>query len=267
MRAHHSAGVTAEFDTEAEAFRFDYRLLRCCSPDSIDVYADGVPVDVRPLAELPAEGTFEGLLPAGRKRVTVYFPLDSQIVLNNLAVDGSWKNVRHPKKVLWLGDSITQGYGPMMAGLSFVNITNRAFRREVLCQGIGGLRYDGGFVTPMEGYAPEKIVVSLGTNGASSPRYREEAVSFYQALAKVYPNVPTLVVTPLWRPNDAGGLTARNAELVREICAAYPNIRVVDGFRLVPHVNVYFKDTVHPNALGTAEYAAKLIKEIRSLKF
>jgi hypothetical protein len=59
----------------------------------------------------------------------------------------------------------------------------------------------------------------------------------------------------------------RFCENVREIAGRYPNVRIVDGFRLVPHLPEYFLDNLHPNALGAETYGRNLADAIRQIGF
>jgi len=54
---------------------------------------------------------------------------------------------------------------------------------------------------------------------------------------------------------------------VKEIAGRYPNVKVIDGLTLVPHLEEYYLDNLHPNLLGTETYAANLVKEIRETGF
>lgn len=68
------------------------------------------------------------------------------------------------EKVLWLGDSITQGYGPLRSSCTYVSVANRILNYDIINQGIGGYIYDKNSLMKMEGYEPDKIIVALGTN-------------------------------------------------------------------------------------------------------
>lgn len=266
IRAHHSAGITLRFRTDAKTLAFDYKLTSRCSADSIDVFADDVPVSMTLLKDMPDDGHIECALPDGDKCVTVYYPLDSQMLVKNLDLDGAWKSARPRTKVLWIGDSITQGYGPLLSGYSYVNIANRRLHWDVTVQGIGGLRYDDRFLTPIEGYKPHKIIVSLGTNGCGAADNIPRAEAFFASLAKLYPGIPTLVITPIWREVGWERILSDNPGVLA-ICAKYPNIQVVDGFTLVPHTLPMFLDGLHPNTLGCTYYGENLAREIRRRKF
>ena len=47
----------------------------------------------------------------------------------------------------------------------------------------------------------------------------------------------------------------------------YKNVKVIDGFRLVPHLPEYFRDNLHPNELGAEVYGRNLAGEIRRIGF
>ena len=59
----------------------------------------------------------------------------------------------------------------------------------------------------------------------------------------------------------------RFCEKVKEIAGRYPNVKVADGFTLVPHLPEYFLDNLHPNALGGEVYGRNLAEALRRLGF
>lgn len=172
-------------------------------------------------------------------------------------------------KVLWLGDSITQGYGPLRSSQTYVCVANRILNYDIINQGIGGYVYDKKSLLKMEGYKPEKLIVALGTNqyGCETMKDIEE---YYPRLFELYgKDIPTLVITPLWRGDNMDGVPTlvKFCDKLKEILAKYPNIKVVDGFKLVPHLPEYFLDNLHPNVLGTEVYGRNLVEKIREVGF
>ena len=121
----------------------------------------------------------------------------------------------------------------------------------------------------MDGYMPDKIIVALGTNqfGCETMKDVEE---YYETLIGLYGDkIPILCVTPLWRGDVPDGLPKLTSfcHQVREIAGQYPNVRIVDGFQLVPHLPEYYLDNLHPNALGAEVYGRNLVEAIRKLGF
>lgn len=225
---------------------------------------DGLISDIRYVKDLPKEGRLTWTLPAGKKDVIIYLPADATALVRDCGIEGSWTPARKNGKTLWLGDSITQGYGPLRSGQTYVSVANRILNYDILNQGIGGYVYDKGSLMRMEGYTPDRIIAALGTNqfGCETMKAVEE---YYETLTGLYGReIPILCVTPLWRGDVLGGLPAlkRFCENVAAIAGQYPNVRVADGFKLVPHLSEYFLDDLHPNALGAEVYGRNLAEEI-----
>lgn len=149
--------------------------------------------------ELPLEGTMSFDLPAGKKNVEIYFPIDTEMYIKNFYIDGEYSSLP-PKScnVLWFGDSITQGAGGFMGGQTYVNIVTCKMNYNSLNQGLGGYRFDTHILLPLPKFQPDKIFVALGTNDWVSG-FEDRAGTFFAQLARLYPNVPVLAITPLWR--------------------------------------------------------------------
>ncbi len=264
-----STAKTLEFNTDAQTVSFDYRIIWEGSQDSFELAVDGLITDIRYVKDLPKEGRLTWTLPAGTKNVILYLPADATVLIRGCRIDGAWTPARKDAKVLWLGDSITQGFGPLRAGQTYVSVANRLLNYDLINQGIGGYVYDKKSLMKMEGYTPDKIIVALGTNqfGCETMKDVEE---YYSTLIGLYgTQVPILCVTPLWRGDVPDGLPTleRFCKNVAAIAGQYPNVRVVDGFRLVPHLPEYFLDNLHPNALGCETYGRNLVGAIRRLGF
>ena len=269
-RSNLSSGCTLEFVTDANKVSFAYKMVANLSQDSIDVYNNGELIKVFPTSSLNSKGGLSFSLPQGKNSVVIYFPIDSEINVKDLELNGKYKSVPKRKPVLWIGDSITQGYGSNLSSYCYVNVANRLLNYEVLNQGIGGYYYDEEIMQKMEGYYPEKIIVSFGTNQFRSADYFDRVKLFYNNLQAIYPNVPTLAILPIWR-GDLGEeackkLYASN-ETLKQIISNYKQVKIVDGFTLVPNVSQVFLDDLHPNALGGKLYGENLVKAIKKLKF
>lgn len=269
-RAVFSSSVTVEFITDAEEIGFSYKIMHVGSKDSLDVYCDGFCVEVKKVEEMENEGRLSFSLPKGKKEVTVYLPCDLQFSLKDFYINGSFRRrIGKRRKVLWIGDSITQGYGTFLTGQTYVNVANRKLKWDILNQGMGGYRYDANILTPMENYSPDRIVVALGVNGHINPDCKIWIQEFYDRLSVIYPNIPTLVITPLWSGHETTVMEelVKTISYIRECAGKYPNIKIVDGFMLVPHSEEFFCDKLHPNALGATLYAERLVENIRALSF
>lgn len=272
-RARFSAGVKIELITDATELS-----LKLCpvdfNPDqsTVDLYIDGVAHSIYYLTESKASKiTFN--MPKGKKKVSIYLPINCEIGVRDLSFNGSYKAVKDKKlKVLAIGDSITQGYGAVYAGASYINVLSRLYGFEVMNQAIGGYRFDEGGVQAIPGYDPDRVLVALGTNYYDAPDlydYEPETVAFFEKLNRLFGDKKTVVVTPVWRNNDTDfERLAWCTSIIKRECAKYENITVVNGFDLIPPINECFMpDKVHPNPYGMLLMADNLNKELKKIKF
>ena len=259
---------TLEMTTDAETISFEYKFTWTGSQDSFELAVDGLITEIRYVKDLPEEGKLEWKLPEGKKDVVIYLPADATVELRRCEIGGAYTPAKKNEKVLWLGDSITQGYGPLRSAMTYVSVANRLLNYDIINQGIGGYIYDKKSLMKMDGYTPDKIIVALGTNqfGCETMKDVEE---YYETLTGLYGETPVLCVTPLWRGDVPDGFPTlkRFCENVKKIAGKYPNVKIVDGFTLVPHLPEYFRDNLHPNELGCETYGRNLVEEIRKLEF
>ncbi len=260
---------TLEMTTEARKVSFEYKIIWEGSQDTFELAVNRLISDIRYVKDLPKEGRLEWELPPGEKEIVIYLPADATVLIRNCEIDGTFTPARKNEKVLWLGDSITQGFGPLRSGQTYVSVANRILNYDIINQGIGGYIYDKKSLMKMDGYTPDKIIVALGTNqfGAETMTDVEE---YYETLTGIYgKQIPILCVSPIWRGDlpDAIPVLVRFCGKVKEIAGRYSNVTVIDGFDLVPHLPEYFLDNLHPNALGAEVYGRNLAEAIRTAGF
>lgn len=265
-----SSAKTIEFKTAARKVSFEYKIIWKCSEDSIELAIDGLATEIAYLKDIDMEGSISWDMPEGEKNVTIYLPSDATILIRNFEIDSTYESIQKNEKVLWLGDSITQGYGPLRSYQTYVSVANRVLNYDILNQGIGGYVYDKNSLMKMEGYNPDKIIVALGTNQYGDENGPQVVREYYETLIGIYGEaIPILVITPLWRGDNLEGVPTleKFCATIREIVGKYKNIKVVDGFKMVPHLEEYYIDNLHPNGLGTEVYGRNLVEEIRRLGF
>lgn len=270
-RSFASNAKTLEFITDADSVSFDYKFVWQGSPDSFELAEDGLITDIRYIKRLDNEGRLSFSLSEGEKHVTIYLPADSTVVIKDLEIstDQMPKIPQKKDRVLWLGDSITQGYGPLRSGMTYVSVANRILNYDIINQGIGAFIYDADSLMELSGYDPDKIIVSLGTN-----QFGDESIEpvrrYYERLIGLYGSkTPILCITPIWR----GDLPSQipkfldYCEQIKHVASSYANVKIVDGLKLVPHLEEYYIDNLHPNCLGTQAYGFNLAKSIESIGF
>ena len=280
---------TIEFITEATKISFDYRFIWLGSPDSFELAVDGMITKIDyvkdilekngrrpketgeglPEWEFPIDGKISWELPEGKKSVVIYLPADATVLVKNFEINADVKKAEKGDKVLWLGDSITQGYGPLRSAMTYVSVANRLLNYDIINQGIGGYIYDKKSLMKMDGYQPEKIIVALGTNQFGSETMTD-VEEYYETLTGIYGNdIPVLCISPVWRGDqpDVYEKFVSFCKKVKEIAGSYKNVTVVDGLKLVPHLSEYYLDGLHPNCLGTENYGRNLVEAVRKTGF
>lgn len=265
-----STGKMIEFISDATQVSFDYKFVWKCSEDSFEISIDGLITEIVYVKDLKEEGSINFSLPEGKKKVAIYLPVDATVLIKNFDINSKFETVSKNEKVLWLGDSITQGYGPLRSSQTYVNVANRILNYDILNQGIGGYIYDKKSLMKMEGYNPDKIIVALGTNQYGDENALKDVEEYYETLLGIYGNeIPIICITPLWRGDSEDGLPTliKFCDGIKNTVSKYKNITVVDGFKLVPHLSEYFLDNLHPNCLGTEVYGRNLVEEIRRINF
>lgn len=267
-RCNASNAKTLEFTTEATKVSFDYKIAWLGSQDSFELCIDGLITEIKYLKYLKEEGKLSFEMPSGVKNVIIYLPADALAVIKNFEINDKFTPAKKGEKVLWLGDSITQGYGPLRSSQTYVSIANRILNYDIINQGIGGYIYDPKVLVEMEGYKPDKIIVSLGTN-----QYGVESMAdiekYYEIITKLYKDIPVLAITPLWRGDNVEGIPTfiKFCDRLKDIIKKYDIVTMVEGWKLVPHLQEYFLDNLHPNQLGCEVYARNLVREIERLKW
>ena len=264
-----STAKTLEFRTSANKLSFDYKIIWKGSPDSFEITVDRLVSGIKYVKDIMDVGTIEWELPEGEKNVVIYLPADATVLIKNFAIDAKIVPAVKGEKVLWLGDSITQGYGPLRSSNTYVSVANRILNYDIINQGIGGYVYDKNSLMKMEGYNPDKIIVALGTN-----QYGDDDMSvveeYYETLIGIYgKEIPILCITPLWRGDSVDGLPVLMdfCEKVRNIAGQHKNVKIVDGMKMIPHFPEYFLDNLHPNCLGCEIYGRNLVDEIKRIGF
>ena len=263
-----STAKTLEFTTTATKCSFDYKLVWIGSPDSVELMVNGRITKIFYIKDMEKEGTLTFEMPEGEKKVVIYLPADATILLKNFEIDAAYAPVQKKERVLWMGDSITQGFGPLRSAHTYVSVANRLLDYEVLNQGIGGYVYDKNVLMQMYDYRPDKIIISMGTNqyGTETMDAIEE---YYEKLKEVYGETPVLCIIPIWRGDSPEGVPTlvKFCQNLKKICEKYSNVTIVEGFELVPHLSEYFLDNLHPNCLGCEVYGRNLVLEIEKAGF
>lgn len=267
-RAKFSTSIYIELETDAREIRFGYKAVCISERDTIDVFIDDELFTCKNGKDMAEDGVLNFSLPQGTKNVKIYFPIDAEIRIKDFRIDGNYRVIEDKRlKALWIGDSITQGYGSSMGGQTYVNIVSGKMHYDSINQGISGFYHHTSILKPLDSFIPDIVFVALGTNEQLDGKVTTRMELFYKKLQELYGDKPIYVITPIWR-GDSEEQTQKTipiGKMLKSICAPYDNIRVIDGDTLVPHVSQCYFDNLHPNAWGYELYANNLIKKLRDL--
>jgi hypothetical protein len=203
----------------------------------------------------------------------IWFPLYRPLSIRRVSVNGEWRKTREKRPVLYaFGDSITQGFIAGKPSFCYVAQLAELLGANMLNQGIGGAMFDPSVLDDLENLAaPDLITVAYGTNDWASnqsyDRIKKQITLFFERLHNLYPDVPTYVLTPIWRIDikepQKGGTFACISQLIRDIAGAYSSTRLIDGIEISPHNTSFYADgSLHPNMAGFSYIASRLFKVI-----
>ena len=273
-RAETTTGVRLDFYTNSNELE-----LSAYGGNRFELHLNGLYVASLPMQTLWEEGktAFFDLTPYqknGACRVTVIFPSHAVGVLDGICLsDGSY--LRRPDydvKLLFIGDSITQGYDSGKDSHSYAWRVTGMLNAESVIHGVGGGRFDPSIFDSIP-YDPDCVIVAFGTNDFNKhPTYeilRQNTRAFLTLAAKEYDGKHRFVITPIWRARSTT-MPMGDFEEARRIIekeAMDLGFTVIDGMELVPHSPEYYADEwLHPNSEGFGLYAENLVRKMGWIK-
>ena len=282
-----TAGVKLLFKTDSKSLFIKGRVESASSRKyySFDVFVNGKPIEYidnicgekmekdYTKKELPL-GDFSKKveLGDGEKTVLVYFPWSVTAKISTIELDdGAFIKPQVPKKrLLALGDSITQGYDAIRPSEHYAVKLSEKLDAQLVNKGIGGEVFFPELAKSKEDFIPDYITVAYGTNDWSKldeKTFLKNCREFYEALSQNYPSSKIFAITPIWR-KDCGEIKAfgdfsKVEKNIREAVKTLKNVTVISGFDFVPHDESFFADLrLHPDDCGFGHYFNNLIMHI-----
>ena len=206
-------------------------------------------------------------------RITLWMPNLAKTMLSNIELDdgATLTPIEYKRKMLCLGDSISQGYDAAFPSKSYVNRITSHFEAFTVNQAIGGERFVPEILLENTEYKPDIITVAYGTNdwsGTKKEYFHPRCEQFFEKLASIYPDSLRFALLPIWRADSKSGKQKYEGsfdeacEFVAETAKKY-GCTVIDCRPFMPQCPQFFWDgRLHPNDLGFAEYSDCLIAEI-----
>lgn len=278
------AGVRIAFQTDALSFRmkilygkpWDTPLYTGDTDVVIDrKYADFRTFRADPLSkEEPEKNLHEFTCEleeneSGTHIVEIF--LSNQVPMKLLEFEVDSENMPDPitynptKNILFIGDSITQGYFSTPAGCYAARYANH-FKADFHNVAIGGAVFRN-YGDAAMAYPWNDLVICFGTNDCgwrSLEEYKAAAVATLDAVTKREHAHVTLLSSVPFPATKYDGNNTRAERLtqmrgiLKDLAAQY-KIRYVDGTTLVPDDETYFIDRCHPNDKGMEAYGNNFI--------
>lgn len=213
--------------------------------------------------------------PTGMKkdeyRVTVVFPShDDPAVIEYVELDdGSYvKPHKYDRKILFIGDSITQGWAAIHDSYSYAYRVSDFFNAESVIQGTGGAYFHEDCFDHID-FDPDVVFMSYGTNDFSRfknyDELRAHADAHMALVSEKYSGKKLFCISPIWRDKREGKKMG-SFEGCRNIiieCAKKYGFEHIDGLTLVPPRPELFEDGfLHPNEIGFSFYSENLIRQL-----
>lgn len=174
------------------------------------------------------------------------------------------------KNILFIGDSITQGYFSTPAGCYAARYANH-YKADFHNVAIGGAVFRE-YGDAAMAYPWNDLIICFGTNDCgwrSLEEYRAAATATLDAVTKREHAHITLLSSVPFPATKYDGDNTRTERLqqmrdcLKDLAAQY-KIRYVDGTTLVPDDEKYFVDNCHPNDEGMALYGKNFIEAMES---
>lgn len=269
IRARCLAGVRICFHTNSGFIGLRLKYGRSAR----QVYAVDILVDDRNcLTFSPGENkdnfSIEMDLEPGEHKIEIHFPHVSECILRELTIESTaWiKPVKYNNgRIIFIGDSITQGMDATSPMRTYAAITAAACRLDFHNIGVGGAVMEKEVGNLALCLSWRKAVVAFGVNDCSRERPLEEFTEHARGMFEILcssSRAMVFAVTPIpWLSEKGLGLR-RYREAIWNAAAGFQRVKVIDGFDLVPANAQYFSDNLHPNDLGMKTYAENLVRHL-----
>lgn len=220
-------------------------------------------------------------LPAapGMRDYEVVLPYGDSVEVMGVVVSEGAKfespTARPAKRLVAYGDSITHGFTSSEVTKSYIFLFAQKMNHQVVNMGLGGRGLYPADGTLIGSQKADLFSVLIGVNdwqgGKKIEAFKANAEGFFKNLRAKQPDVPIVVVTPLWvpeswKPASATAPLEEYRKTLREVVGALrdKNIRLVEGPDLIDHEEKYFdKVAVHPNDAGFAMMADRLAAAVK----
>ena len=172
------------------------------------------------------------------------------------------------------GDSVAQGFTAISIAGTYAFRLIQKKNWQLINLGIGGRSSNPNDGIILGKIKSDLLIVLMGVNDWQGGRpvfaYEKCMKGFINNFRKLQKNTPIYFITPLWvsgtwKPKRTKSKLADYRQALAEIVKESndPNIKVIDGSKLIDHDKKYFdRVAVHPNDTGFKMMAERLAKKI-----
>ena len=229
-----------------------------------DIFIDGE------LTTVEGEGPHTLALKPGKKHIVIHLPhlVVFEGVELKISDDAVIEAAPGPaQRLLFCGDSICQGMVTTTPSKALAPRSAAALGMELVNTSVGGARMSAEHLKYTMEIPGDILILALGVNDAlgkvSYDEFRKKTEDTLAAMAE-FPG-KKMVVLPI--PNIAASTPDLPVyrEIIRFAAAAYPQIKLLDGYEFFPAQAELYFDNTHPNDAGSEIYADALISAIKTL--
>ena len=259
------SGVRLDFITDAlemnYALEFGQPVRQIFTSD---IFVDGK------LQTVDGAGVHNFKFVPGKKHIVIHLP--HLVVLEKVALeisDGAMIEAASAseKRLLFCGDSICQGMVTSRPALALVPRVGAALNADYVNTSVGGARMSADHLKFTMAIPGDVIIMALGVNNAIGKTPYDEFKAETERTLAAMNDFPGGKVVVLPIPNVAPSTPDLDVyrNIIREAAAAYPAVKVVDGYDFYPAKAELYYDNTHPNDDGSAVYADFLTDVLKTL--
>jgi lysophospholipase L1-like esterase len=207
------------------------------------------------------------------RMVRIHLPIGLEVAIEDLVVNPGARCeavAAFPRRMLCLGDSITQGHKAISPASTWAAQLARLQGSELLNQGVAGHIWHPDFLDAVPEIAPDLVIVAYGINDWSRKedadpdlpaRIGERAADGLTRLRRHIASGRLVVLTPMWcqfhdQPRNGCRLESVRAAIAAAAHAA--GAEVIDGAGILPADPWWCADGLHPNEAGMGIIATRL---------
>ncbi|QSH41675.1 GDSL-type esterase/lipase family protein [Lentisphaerota bacterium ZTH] len=241
---------------------------------SIDVIIDGSEKFTFSPPERTDSFTFNmEIASGGERRIEIYLPVMAICWVKGINIEDGATLAPLPeynKRVMFVGDSITQGMVVSSPSMTFPAQLSQSLGFDFHNCGVGGAVMKGVVGRMVQEFEWNSVVVAYGINDFYQERqlcvFEEDTRLMLANLCK-RKGTGCFVITPIpWAtrksPNESGFYLEDYRQVIRKVAAEFPHFKVIEGPELVPDDPTYFVDDLHPNDKGMSLFAENLKKKL-----